>query len=97
MILNERFKLFLFTPSLITTLIGFKIEVILLAEKLVFIHNIKFFSSAELFPAEVADEALEVEDLVPGLPHQVRGGDAVQTAATPRPVQPAGGVRGFHC
>jgi hypothetical protein len=38
--------------------------------------------SGNTVPADVAGEALEMEDSVPGLPHQVQGGNAQPTTST---------------
>ena len=56
--------------------------VILLADELCIVHHVQLLSSYQLLPADKAGEALEVEDLVPGLPYQVLGRDAFPTAAT---------------
>lgn len=53
------------------TLVVFKIKVVLFAQELVFIQYVKLFPSGELLPADVAHEALQVEHLVPRLPHKV--------------------------
>ena len=42
-----------------------------------------------MLPADAASEALEVEDPVPRLPHQVQGGDAQPAPTTLRTKSPA--------
>ena len=62
--------------------------VILLADKLGVVHHVQLLPRHQLLPADEAGEALEVEDLVPRLPHQVLGRDALATATTLGPVPP---------
>ena len=62
--------------------------VIFLADKLSVIHHIELLPRHQLLPADETGEALEVEDLVPRLPDQVLGRDALATAATLGPVPP---------
>ena len=62
--------------------------VIFLADKLSVVHHIELLPRHQLLPADEAGEALEVEDLVPGLPHQVLWGDALATATALGPVAP---------
>ena len=62
--------------------------VVLLADKLGVVHHVQLLPRHQLLPADEAGEALEVEDLVPRLPHQVLGRDALATPATLRPVAP---------
>ena len=63
--------------------------VIFLADKLSVVHHVELLPRHQLLPADEAGEALEVEDLVPRLPHQVLGRDALTTAATLGPTAPA--------
>ena len=64
--------------------------VVLLADKLGVVHHVQLLPRHQLLPADKAGEALEVEDLVPRLPHQVLGRDALATPATLRTKPPAG-------
>ena len=63
--------------------------VIFLADKLSVVHHVELLPRHQLLPADEAGEALEVEDLVPRLPHQVLGRDALTTATALGPVPPA--------
>ena len=56
--------------------------IVFLADKLGVVHHVELLPGDQLLPADEAGEALEVEDLVPGLPYQVLGRDAFPTAAT---------------
>ena len=61
--------------------------VIFLADKLSVVYHIELLPREQLLLADEAGEALEVEDLVPGLPHEVLGADAepAATALGPEP------------
>ena len=63
--------------------------VIFLADKLSVVHHVELLPRHQLLPADEAGEALEVEDLVPRLPHQVLGRDTLPTPATLRTKPPA--------
>ena len=62
--------------------------VIFLADKLSVVHHVELLPRHQLLPADETGEALEVEDLVPRLPDQVLGRDALATAATLGPIAP---------
>ena len=62
--------------------------VVLLADKLGVVHHVELLPRHQLLATDEAGEALEVEDLVPGLPHQVLWGDALATATALGPVAP---------
>lgn len=69
----------------------FAAHVVLFAHELVFLEHVEFLAGGELLAADAAGEALEVEDAVAGLPHQVLRRDALQTPRTLGPEPPAGG------
>ena len=56
--------------------------IIFFTDELGVVHHVELLPCDQLLPADEAGEALEVEDLVPGLPYQVLGRDAFPTAAT---------------
>ena len=62
--------------------------VIFLADKLAVIHHVELLPRHKLLPTYEAGEALEMEDFVPGLPHQVTGGDTTPAPATLRTKPP---------
>lgn len=64
-------------------------EVVVLADELVVIQNVKLLAGAELLATHEAREAVEVEHLVPCFAHQVTGGYALQTPAALGAVSPA--------
>ena len=47
------------------TLVIFQVEIIFFAKELVFVQDVEFFACSELLPADVTDEALEMEHFVP--------------------------------
>ena len=61
------------------------------AHELVFLEDVEFLAGGELLSADAAGEALEVEDAVTSLPHQVLRRDALQTPRALGPEPPAGG------
>lgn len=63
-------------------------EVVLLAYELVVVQDVELLAGGELLPADQAGEAVEVEHLVPCLPHQVAGRDALAAAAALGAVPP---------
>lgn len=46
-------------------------QVVLLADELVVVQNVELLAGAHLFPTHQAGEAIQVENLVPRLPHEV--------------------------
>ena len=63
--------------------------IIFLADKLCVVHHVELLASHQLLPADEAGEALEVEDLLPRLPDEVLGRDALPAPATLRTEPPA--------
>ena len=78
-----------FPPRLFTCQLA--AHVVLFADELVFLKDVEFLAGGELLPAHAAGEALEVEDAITGLPHQVLRRDALQTPRALGPEPPAGG------
>ena len=52
----------------------------MLADEFIFFQDVELLSCGELFSADAACEAFEVEHAIPCLPHQVLGTDALQAA-----------------
>lgn len=52
-------------------------DVVLFADKFVVVKNVELLSRGQLFSTDHTCEAVEVEHLVPGLPHQVLWRDAL--------------------
>ena len=55
----------------------FAAEIVLLADELVLVEDVELLSRGQLFAADHAGEALQVENLVPRPPHQVVGRDTL--------------------
>ena len=55
--------------------------VVFLADKLGVVHHVELLAGEQLLAAHEAGEALEVEHLVPCLPHQVLGADPLPAPA----------------
>lgn len=65
------------------------------ANEFVFLKHVQLLAGGQLLAADAAREALEVEDAVSGLPHQVLRGDALQAARALGSEAPVGrGERG---
>ena len=71
------------------TLVRLAGDVVLLADELVIVQHVELLPGAELLAAHHAGEAVQVEHLVPGLPHQVAGRDPLRTAPALGAVPPA--------
>lgn len=67
-------------------------QVVLLANKLVVVEDVKFFAGRQLLPTDKAGEAVEVEHFLAGLSDEVRRRYAVPTAAALRSVSPVGEI-----
>ena len=63
--------------------------VILLADELGVVDHVELLAGEQLLAAHEAGEALEVEHLVPRLPHQVLGADPLPAPAALRSKPPA--------
>lgn len=66
-------------------------QVVLLAHELVVVQDVELLSGAHLLPTHQAGEAIQVENLVPCLPHEILRAYPLQAAAALRAVTPATG------
>lgn len=64
-------------------------QVVLLAHELVVVQDIELLSGAHLLPTHQAGEAIQVENLVSRLPHEILGAYPLEATAAFRPVSPA--------
>lgn len=56
-------------------------QIVVLADKLIVIQHVQLLPGAQLLAANAACEAVQVEHLIPRLPHQIRRGNTLATAA----------------
>lgn len=66
-------------------------QVVLLADELVVVQDVELLSRAHLLPTHHAGEAIQVENLVLRLPHEILRAYPLQATAALRPVTPATG------
>ena len=64
-------------------------QVVLLADELVVVQDVELLSGAHLLPTHQAGEAIQVENLVPRLPHEILGAYPLEATAAFRAVSPA--------
>lgn len=64
-------------------------QVVLLADEGVVVEYVELLACAHLLPTDQTGEAVQVENLVPCLPHQVRRIDALRAAGALCSVTPA--------
>lgn len=64
-------------------------QVVLLADELVVVQDIELLSGAHLLPTHQAGEAIQVENLVSRLPHEILRAYPLEATAAFRPVSPA--------
>lgn len=63
-------------------------QVILLADELVVVQNVELLSGTHLLPTYQAGEAIQVENFVPRLPHEVLRAYPLEATAAFRAVSP---------
>jgi len=54
-------------------------QIVVLADELIVVQHVELLTCAQLLAADAAGEAVQVEDLVPGLSHQIRRRDTLAT------------------
>lgn len=64
-------------------------QVVLLADELVVVQDVELLSGAHLLPTHQAGEAIQVENLVPRLPHEILRAYPLEATAAFRAVSPA--------
>lgn len=64
-------------------------QVVLLADELVVVQDVELLAGAHLLPTHQAGEAIQVENLVPRLPHEVLRAYPLEAAAAFGAVSPA--------